>query len=192
MLKKHATAAIIRQLPRFVLEGITFGGILLVMLYLISQKGGFSEALPTLSFYVFAGYRLMPAIQQIYASFTQITFTTATLDKLYNDIKNLKSPNLSMDKSILTFNKTIELKNVNYNYPNTLQPTLKNINLTINAKSTVGMMGVTGSGKTTIVDIILGLLEPQKGNLEIDKKIITKFEKLAKYNWICASRYIFS
>ena len=170
--QKQASASIIRQLPRFILEGIAFGGVLLVILYLIAQRGGFNEAIPILSLYVFAGYRLFPAIQQIYASFTQITFSSASLDRLYNDIKNLKPYSSNKTEGTLTFNKRIELKNINYNYPNNSKSTLKNISLIINAKSTVGMMGVTGSGKTTIIDIIIGLLEPQTGTLEIDNKII--------------------
>ena len=66
--------------------------------------------------YVFAGYRLFPAMQQIYASFTQITFTSASLDKLYNDIKNLKPNSPNETDGILSFNKTIELKNINLTY----------------------------------------------------------------------------
>ena len=61
-----------------------------------------------------------------------------------------------------------------YNYPDTSRTALKNINLTIPVKSTVGLVGPTGSGKTTTVDVILGLLEPQKGSLEVDGKVITK------------------
>jgi ABC-type multidrug transport system fused ATPase/permease subunit len=74
----------------------------------------------------------------------------------------------------LPLNKTIALKNVYYDYPNTPRTTLNDINLIIPAKSTVGLVGATGSGKTTTVDIILGLLEPRKGTLEVDGKVITK------------------
>jgi ATP-binding cassette, subfamily B, bacterial PglK len=172
--QNQALASIIRQLPRFILEAIVFGGILLIVLYFVAKKGSFNEAIPVLSLYVFAGYRLMPAMQQIYASFAQITFANASLDKLYNDIRNLKPLNLNHNEDNLLFNKKIELKNVHYNYPNTTRTTLKNINLTINSKTTVGMMGVTGSGKTTAVDIIIGLLEPQKGTLVVDEQVITK------------------
>ena len=70
--------------------------------------------------------------------------------------------------------KSIILKNVHYSYPNTSRTALKNINLTIPVRSKVGFVGATGSGKTTIVDIILGLLEPQSGTLEVDENIITK------------------
>ena len=168
-----AYAQIIRQIPRFILEAIAFGGILLVILYLMSKTGSFGNALPILSLYVFAGYRLMPALQSAYSSFTQLTFIGPSIDKLYEDIKNLNYEKSAQDKSKFILNKKISLKNIYYNYPNRSKSVLENINININAKSRVGLIGPTGSGKTTTVDIILGLLDAQKGTLEVDNQIIT-------------------
>ena len=172
--QSQASSQIVSQLPRFILEAIGFGGILLIILYMMSQTGNFNTALPIISLYVFTGYRLMPALQQIYSSFTQLTFVGPSLDKLTSDIKNLKPFNENQDKGVLSLNKAITLKNIHYEYPNASRTALKNINLSILAKSTVGIVGATGSGKTTTVDIILGLLEPQKGTLEVDGKVVTQ------------------
>ena len=172
--RNHASSSVISQLPRFILEAIAFGGIMLIILYMMMKTGGFNNALPIISLYVFAGYRLMPALQQIYVSFTQLTFIGPSIDILSNDIKNLKIFNSNQDQGVLSLNKSITLKNIYYSHPNTSRTALKNININIPAKSTVGLVGTTGSGKTTAVDIILGLLEPQKGTLEIDGQIITK------------------
>jgi ABC-type multidrug transport system fused ATPase/permease subunit len=169
-----ASALVTAQLPRFILEAIGFGGILLIILYIMAQTDNFNNALPIVSLYVFAGYRLMPAINHMYSSFIQLTFVGPSLDKLYEDLQNLKTFTVKQDDDIITLNKKISLKNIHYNYPNTSRTAIKNISLTILAKSTVGIVGATGSGKTTIVDIILGLLESQKGTLEIDEKVITK------------------
>jgi len=165
---------VLSQLPRFFLEAIAFGGILLSILYLMSRSGSFNTILPIISLYVFAGYRLLPAIQQVYASFTRLAFVGPSLDKLHEDISNLNSYKPNQDEAVLTLNKKITLNNIDYNYPNSSRIVLKNINLSIDAKSTVGIVGATGSGKTTTVDIILGLLDPKRGNLKIDEKIITK------------------
>ena len=170
----QASARIIGQLPRYFLEALAFGGILLIIIYMMTQTGSFNNVLPIVSLYVFAGYRLMPALQQIYVSSTSLSFVSASLDKLYDDLKNLKLVNKNQNHGVLAINKKITLKNVYYNYPGTSRTALKDINLTIAAKSNVGIIGSTGSGKTTTVDIILGLLEPQKGMLEVDEKIITK------------------
>jgi ABC-type multidrug transport system fused ATPase/permease subunit len=172
--RTQASSIVIGQIPRFILEAIAFGGILLIILYIMAQRGSFNSALPIVSLYVFAGYRLIPALQVIYVSFTQITFIGPSLDKLYDDLKNIKAFKENQDQGVFSFNKTITLKNICYNYPNSSRAALKDINLSIPAKSIIGLIGVTGCGKTTTVDIILGLLEPQKGTLEVDKKIITK------------------
>ena len=169
----QASAGLVNLLPRYFLEALAFGSILLILLYKMNQTNNFSNSLPIISLYVYAGYRLMPAVQQIYLSFAKLAFVGPSLDNLNEDIKNLKLFNKNQDQGILSLNKTITLKNIYYNYPNASRTALKDINLSIPAKSTVGLIGVTGSGKTTIVDIILGLLEAQKGTLEIDGQIIT-------------------
>ena len=170
----NSYALSIEQVPRYILEAIAFGGIMLVILYLMSQTGSFNDALPIISVYVFAGYRLMPALQMIYRSVTLLTYSQTALGTLVKDFKELKKEKLSEDKNFVIFNKTITLKNINYSYPSSSREVLKNINFAIPAKTSVGLIGTTGSGKTTMVDIILGLLEAQKGTLEVDGNLITK------------------
>jgi ABC-type multidrug transport system fused ATPase/permease subunit len=170
----NASLSVFKQLPRYILEGIAFGGVLLIMLYMMYKTGSLNDALPITTLYVFAGYRMMPAMQAIYSSLGNITYVGPSLDKMYNDLKDLKPVNINQDIEALAFNKTISLKNIYYNYANSTRTALKNINLNIPVKSTIGLVGTTGSGKTTLVDIILGLLEAQKGTLEVDGKIITK------------------
>ncbi len=172
--RNHSFSQAINELPRYVLETIAFGGILLIILYLMLLTGSFNNVLPIISLYVFAGYRLMPALQQIYSAFTKITFVGPSLDKLHYDIKNLESSVSNQKPGILRLHKSISLKNIHYDYPNASRTALKNINIEIPVKHTVGLIGATGSGKTTTVDIILGLLEAQKGNLVVDDQIITK------------------
>tara|TARA_A100001011_G_C14276381_1_gene829437 strand:+ start:155 stop:1948 length:1794 start_codon:yes stop_codon:yes gene_type:complete len=173
-VKTQASALAGNQLPRYALEAVAFGCIMLVILYLMRQSGSFINALPIISLYAFAGYRLMPAFQQIYSSFTSLAFVNPALDKVHEDLKNLKTFNSIEDQYILPIKKSISLKNIYYNYPNSSRTALKNININIPAKKTVGFVGVTGCGKTTTVDIILGLLKAQKGTLEVDGKVITE------------------
>ncbi len=169
-----ALAGVISNLPRFVLEAITFGGMLLVVLYLMLQKGNFYTALPIIALYAYAGYRLMPTIQQIYTSLITLRFVGPALDALHEDLKNLKPLNSKQNHNIISLKKNITLKNVNFNYPNTSRTALKDIHFSIYAKTRVGIVGTTGSGKTTTVDIILGLLEAQEGTLEVDGIEINK------------------
>jgi ABC-type multidrug transport system fused ATPase/permease subunit len=172
--KTQALLTVVAQLPRFILEAIAFGGILIIILYTTAQSGSFNNSLPIISLYALAGYRLMPAFQQIYGSLAQLVFIVPSIEKINNDLKNLKPFNKNQDNEVLIFNKSITLNHVFYNYPNTSRTTLKDITIDIPSKSTIGLIGPTGCGKTTIVDIILGLLKPQKGTLKVDGKVITE------------------
>ena len=174
LAKNQAASQIISQMPRYALEAIGFGGMILVILYLMSEGGTLATALPIIALYAFAGYRLMPAIQKIYSSIAILRFAGPAIDALYDDIKGLQSFNLNQDQEVLKFNKSITLNHIHYNYPNTSRTALKDISLNIPAQSRVAFVGTTGSGKTTTVDIILGLLEPQQGTLEVDGQAITQ------------------
>ena len=174
LAQDNAKVTVIGLLPRYVLEAITFGGMMLVVIYLIAQSGTFINAVPILALYAFAGYRLMPALQQIYSNIVSLRYATPSLDSVIDDLKSLQPYNPSISQDTLQLKKNITLNHINYSYPNTSRTALKNINFSIQARSTVGLVGATGSGKTTTVDIILGLLIPQKGTLEVDDKVIDK------------------
>lgn len=167
-----ATSQIISHIPRFALEAVAFGGMLLVILFLVSKSGTFLDVVPIIALYAFAGYRLMPALQQIFSSVAQMRFVGPSLDKLCSDLKNLKLSNINEDNNTMEVKSSLSLENIYFNYPNSSRTALKNINLKIPARSKVGLAGVTGSGKTTLVDIILGLLQPNEGKIKVDDKFI--------------------
>ena len=175
--KKHAQLSalesILSMLPRFGLEAIAFGGILLVALYLMKKMGDIQNVVPIIALYAFAGYRLMPALQQIYVSLTKLRIVSASLDALHQDIMSLNNSENENKKSLI-LNNSIRLNDISFCYPKSSVFILKNINIEIIAHTKVGFVGSTGSGKTSLADIILGLLEPQKGNIEIDSRKLTK------------------
>lgn len=172
--RHQASAQVIAQLPRFLLEAIAFGGMMLVMLYLIKNSSGLSTALPIIALYAFAGYRLIPALQQIYRSATQLRFSNAAINALYADFVNLKplSHNEGNNIEPIFFQREISLNSISYSYPGSDKNSLNEISLTIPAHSLIGIVGSTGSGKTTMLDLILGLLEPKSGELQVDGNII--------------------
>ena len=182
-----AAMTIVSQLPRFALEIVAFGGLLLAVLYLMSKSGSFNNAVPIIALYAFAGYRLMPALQQIYNSFAQMRFVGPALDSLYEDIRNIQPSNHNHNKDKLHLKESITLDQIHYYYPNSSKYVLKNISLNISARSTVAFVGATGSGKTTTVDIILGLLEAQQGTLKVDGKIISESNRR---NWQQSIGYV--
>ena len=170
---KHlATYKTLSQLPRYALEAIAFGGMLIAILYLMSEKGTFTSIIPIITLYAFAGYRLLPAIQVIYASLSQIRFNSPALDSLINDINGLIKNKSTYSNETIKLKKQIKLNHIFYDYPDASRTALKDINIIIPAQAIVGLVGETGSGKTTLVDIILGLLQAQKGTVKIDDKIM--------------------
>ena len=169
-----ALEALVNQLPRFILEAVAFGGMLLVVLYLMAQGSDITTVIPVIALYAFAGYRLMPALQHIYISLTQMRIVGPALDSIHNDLKNLQLNIVDKIENPLQFNKEITLNHIHYNYPNASRTALKDINMSIPVRKTVGLVGATGSGKTTIADIILSLLEAQQGTLQADGIVINK------------------
>lgn len=174
LAKIQAKWGVINQLPRYTLEGIVFGGMLILVLYLMTQSDDYLKAIPIISLYAFAGYRLMPPLQEIFNSYNTIKLVSPALDNLHKDFKNLKFDNKNKNTHDIILKKSIVLKNVSYKYPDASKTSLKNINFTIPINTSIGIVGPTGSGKTTTVDIILGLLNAQKGSFEIDGKIINE------------------
>ena len=169
----HSINLVISYLPRHIMEIIALGGIIVVVLYLIISSSGLNEFLPLIGIYAFATYRLVPAIQLIFTSIAQIRFSSKALDMLVSDMNTFAKSETYFKKSKeisnpINLKKQLELKNISFSYPGTQKPTLKNINLEIKANTSVGFAGMTGSGKTTLANIILGLLKPDAGLILVD------------------------
>ncbi|MBT8124906.1 MAG: ABC transporter ATP-binding protein/permease, partial [Gammaproteobacteria bacterium] len=168
----------LRSVPRYLLETIAIGGVLTIALYLLRVKGELTEALPILSLCALAGYRLMPALQQIFGSVTTMKGHISALDEVATDLRDLQrikkqEKQVCTDQGIM-FSKHIECLNVYFTYPGANKPALSNVNLTIRANTTVAFAGVSGSGKTTTADVISGLLTPDSGQIFIDDTLLDK------------------
>ena len=172
--KGQSLAQIISHLPRYAIELVAFGGMVLLVLHLMAQFADISLVIPFVGLYAVAGYRLLPALQQIYGSLTQLKFAKSALSQLHEDMSKFDVPKTNIDnKNIINLQKKIDILNVSFKYPEADEFAIKNLNLCIESSSTIGLMGVSGSGKTTLIDLILGLLSPQKGVIKIDDVVLT-------------------
>jgi ATP-binding cassette, subfamily B, bacterial PglK len=176
MANNMAAHQAISQMPRYIMETVSFGGILLIVLYFLMIRQDIGQVLPILALYAFAGYRLMPAFQNIFSAVTSIRFNLAAVDALKKDLDTMAHISFNLPKSsipVLPFLNEIQLYNVTYTYPGATEPVFRNLNLNIKKNSSIGFVGITGSGKTTLVDILLGLLDPQEGYLMVDGVLVT-------------------
>ena len=172
--KHRSIARVVALLPRYALEAMAFGGLLIVVLSLLGRGEAIHTTLPLLTLYAFAGYRLMPAVQQIYASLTSLNFASAAIKELYEELRILpKLPFESIGGVAMDFKNSLVFSNVSYKYPTADKLAVEDLNFLIPAHSFFGFVGTTGGGKTTIIDLILGLLEPTKGTLLVDGITIT-------------------
>jgi ABC-type multidrug transport system fused ATPase/permease subunit len=167
----QARSQMIALLPRYALETLAFGGIISIVIYLIDTEHGASTAFPMISLYALAGYRLMPTLQQVFSNVSTIRFNRASIEKLSEDMASAigsASGAPPLPAMRMPFSKEIALNDAIFYYPNRKEPVLSKVTLSIKANTTVGIVGSTGSGKTTTLDILLGLLTPASGDLLID------------------------
>jgi ATP-binding cassette, subfamily B, bacterial PglK len=174
---REASFTVIQQLPRFALEAIAFGALISIVLWmLLYRENTLGSVIPLLAVYAFAGYRLLPALQEIYANVGKLRYGDTVLTRIYSELTlENRSPSVKHRRQNQVFSelrKGISLRNICFTYPEGSRRTLENINIEIPSKSTVAFVGSTGSGKTTLVDIVLGLLEPDSGELRVDDRLV--------------------
>ena len=173
---------LIAILPRYALETVAFGGVLLMVLSLLQSGRGLDHVLPIIGVYAFAAYRLMPALQAIFAAAASLRFNAPALEAVARELTSDQREDRPIDaaksteyhQSPLPVNASIELRNITFWYPGGREPVLKGLDLTIAARSTVGLVGPSGAGKTTVADLILGLFEPAGGTVSIDGQPLTE------------------
>jgi ABC-type multidrug transport system fused ATPase/permease subunit len=163
--------------PRYILETIGIIFISLVAYYLCIKNGGsIISELPVLGILVISSQRLLPILQQIYSSYIAIQNGLPAAKQvlsLLDTPNSIKKDIIDLDENkILLFEEKIELKNVSFKYHQTKRWIFEKINLKIVKGEILGIIGKTGSGKSTLVDILMGLLAPQSGCIKIDEQII--------------------
>ena len=163
-------------LPRYVIEIFAYAGIVAVTLVLV-LKGDAAEAMPSLALYALAGNRLVPTFQQLFAGAITIQYHTHAVDSLEADLKTVRTAqfvDLTLEAPPMAFKREISLKKVGFKYPTANRNALTDITLTIPQNQSVGLVGKTGSGKTTLADILLGLYPANEGTITIDHVPLTE------------------
>lgn len=166
-----AQSQIIGELPRFLLEAVAFGGLVLLILgLLVLQESRLTDVLPTLGVFGFAVLKIFPAIQQIYQALTQMRFGAPVLARLHEELAPPLQLPVAATGSVAPrpLRESLTLQDLHFSYPAAGSAALNGLDLTIRVNTTVGIVGGTGAGKTTAVDLILGLLTPDSGHILVD------------------------
>ena len=140
--------------------------------YLVRQPEGIERALPVLGVLALGAQRLLPTLQQAYAAWAGIKGNQASVQDALALLEQPMPDSTTEGTGALTFDKTIRMQAITFAYQPTHPAVLKNLELTIRKGERVGIIGATGSGKSTLMDLLMGLLEPSGGRLEVDGQTI--------------------
>ena len=176
-----AKAIILSTLPRYIIEIISFGGFFSVILYLKYIDADLATHLPIISLFILAAYRLLPSLNQIYVLSSHLRFHIPALDIIYQSLVKRDnsdfSPNIKEMKSLIKFN------DVSFSY-NADKPVLKDINFEINASTISAIVGETGVGKTTLLDLLLGFYKPTSGHISVNINLINSNTNRLKIGYV--------
>lgn len=160
---------IYQMIPKSVMEVLALGGILLVIILSYIAVGDAKTVMPIATVYAFAGYRLMPSLQTIFRALAEMKYNSRPLNILYDDLHDFKFEKIANEqKNKFVFSKNLSFKNISFSYSKESKNILENISIELKYGKSLAIKGTTGSGKTTLIDILLGLLKPTSGYIEVD------------------------
>jgi ABC-type multidrug transport system fused ATPase/permease subunit len=171
----QAANLILSGIPGQAIQAVAVGFAVAMVIILLGVNGTLVEILPMLGIYVFAVMRMIPNAQGFFSDITQLRYYGYMVDTLCTDMTALSEPPIRSDTAamhdvpvVLPFASHITLQGIEFSYPASPKPVLKGIDLHIKKDTTIGFVGSTGCGKTTLVDVIMGLLEPDAGSILVD------------------------
>ena len=175
-----ARVPIVANSTRYLVEPLAFGGLVLAVVVLAVRGRDFSDILPNLGVMAIAGYRLVPALQLLYSQVTQFTSMRYSLDEVFEEFvaaeRDEESGNVEISFAKarpIDWHDAITLDEVSFIYPRTNRPVLDRFSVTIQKNTSVAFVGPTGSGKSTLIDLLLGLHRPSSGQVLIDEQPLT-------------------
>ena len=183
MKKVNFLVSSFNQTPKLILEFLAMITLILLLVTFVKLEYPFVEIISYFTIILAAFIRLLPSANKIIVSFMNLTFYKPSLKILFNEIinypKNIKIIPNTINQENFYFKDLIEIKNVNFTYndENRVIKVFDNANMKIKKGDMVGIIGETGSGKSTLIDIILGLLDTSEGDVLVDNINIKKIKK---------------
>jgi len=169
-------SAVLSNTPRFLIEGVSMAATYLAIAIMLYRGAAFEKIVPALSTVAVAAIRLLPSVNRISGALTQISYNEPMLDKTIETLQGMdewhaspvESDASGRERKITALKRELSLVDISYHYPDSDVRVLEKAGLTIKCGESVGIVGASGAGKTTAVDVILGLLCPQEGQVLVD------------------------
>lgn len=158
----------LQELPRLFLELLAAIGLALIVLVMLRQGAAPSEILPTLGLFAAGAFRILPSANRVLGSVQHVRFSIPVLDLLAREFQQLEADDVPSPGARMAFDSVLTLERVTFSYANTESPSLQGVDVAVRRGTTVGFVGKTGSGKSTLVDVMLGLLKPADGAVRVD------------------------
>ena len=166
---KEIISQAISALPKFFIEMVIFTAMISVVLVNLADDRALNSIVPIMALYAFAVYRLVPALQVVFANISFFRASAPVLGFISEKYSQLNvSATFDKSEDRLNFHNEIIFDDIGYRYPKSEKSALEKISLKIPVNNIVGIIGATGSGKTTLIDVLLGLLKPNKGTMHVD------------------------
>lgn len=169
--------SLVNLIPKYMIEMVCIVGIMAYLGVNIMYNPNYTDIVPQLAGFVAAAYKLLPAVNALYAYLNTIVYHRASIDLIYHDVKeanelDTKEAYMENNTESLEFHDKIELSHVDFKYDNSDKNVLNDVNLEIPKGKSVAFVGASGGGKTTTADLVLGLLSPVRGAVLVDGKNI--------------------
>lgn len=165
--KADEVSRVFPMVPKYLIELVAFSLLLSLPIYRSWSGGDYRSVVPFVALFAYAGYRLLPSLQQVYASLSILKFNTPAIEYLGHHL-GVGGTQKVKPTRVTKLNHAIFLQGVGYNYPGADQTALSNLTFQISRGEKLAIVGLSGSGKTTLLDILLGLVVPSEGTILID------------------------
>ncbi len=178
-------------LPRFIIELLFVAIFIMAIAYLSYDNDTPAAVLGVLAGYLYAGFRMMPGLNRIAQQLAALKGALPSISRVHKEFQYLEATAVYKNEPSLTFSCDISVQNISFRYDNTTTDALKNVSFTLQKGESIGIVGETGSGKSTLVDVLLGLLQPHTGEVLVDQQFaVNSYQWHTKIGYVPQSIYL--